>query len=66
MILHDRVIVVTGGYRDGGGNVLPIVKVGPFPAEMRPLRSSENMGKVDRGNESCSIFWTFTVDMGPT
>lgn len=32
----------------------------------RPLRSSENMGKVDRGNESCSIFWTFTVDMGPT
>ena len=43
MILHDRVMVITGGYRDAGGNVLPIVKNGPFPADMRPLRSSETI-----------------------
>lgn len=45
MILHDRVVLLVGGGTDPKGNPLPVTEEGPYPADVRPLRSSESVAR---------------------
>lgn len=58
MIYGDRVIVVTGGGTDPRGNPLPVVDEGPFPAHVRPLRSSES---VARGQPPLTAYYRLAM-----
>lgn len=43
MIFHDRVMLSVGGGHDSNGDPIPVHDIGPFPADVLPVRSSESV-----------------------
>ena len=46
MIFHDRVMTQTGGGRNADGDSVPLRDVGPFPANVTPIRSTETVTRA--------------------
>lgn len=58
MIFHDRVMIEVGGGRDDRGNPLPSTTVGPFPAQVNPIRSSES---IENGFNPMTSFYRLVI-----